>query len=266
MGILTLVNNPIGKASIILLESTILVGLTMSFVYYFGKNSIISTIIIYTPISTIIIQSIYKKYSYIYIFSCLLAIIHGLAHIKYPFLNEEIGVDKTIDIWQDQIIHLSQSILATIIFFNTSNLLFKMFSSLFILVNVFNVFAGYNCWGEHCHYIYTWISLAPSLSSGLHFAIGCFFQSSRQVAICGFLIQGSSAIITNLLFKESNEMLKLFALCRFFEIYFIVPHYIGYINSIYNSKRKLIAINTFNKLRVNYNKKYLVAAHRSYFN
>jgi len=238
----------------------------MFLVYYIGKNSLISTIIIYAPISIISLRTIYQKYSYIYTFSCFLAITHGLAHVIYPFLNEEIGVDKTIDIWQDQLIHLSQSIIATIIFFNTSNLLFKVFSSLFILVNVFNVFAGYYCWGEQCHHIYTWISLGPSLSSGLHFAIGCFFQSSRQVAICGFLIQGSSAIITNLLFKESNELLKLFALCRFFEIYFIVPHYIGYINYNYNYKRRQLALIAFNKIKVDYNKKYLVLEQNGYFN
>ena len=78
----------------------------------------------------------------------------------------------------------------------------------------------------------------------------------------GFIIQGSSSIITYFLFKASDDMLKLFALCRFFELYFIVPHYIGYIYGRYISTvgyiyGRYIIYEKYNKYKYNkykYNK------------
>ena len=50
------------------------------------------------------------------------------------------------------------------------------------------------------------------------------------------------------MFKQSDEILKLFALCRFFEIYFIVPHYIGYFNSRYQIVREMKNTSYFDRL------------------
>ena len=216
------------QACTILLGSNLIVGTVMSIVYWFGKDSWISSIVIYAPVSLISLVLIRDKYPFSYILSNLLAIGHGLAHVTYPFLNELIGVNKSIDVWQDQIIHLGQSILVGAIFFNNSTQQIKVASLVFALCNLVNVIVCYNCWGQWCHNLYVWVSLAPALASGLHFATGCLFQNQRQVAQYGFIIQGTSSIITFFLFKASDDILKLFALCRFFEIYFIVPHYVGF--------------------------------------
>ena len=213
----------------ILLTSNIMLAIFMLMVYFFGKDSIISSIIIYAPISTITLVVIRDKYAFSYTFSNLLAIIHGITHIAYPFLNEHSGINKTIDVWQDQVIHVCQAILVCSIFFDTSNInniKFQIFSTLFVLYNVLNVIVGYYCWGQPCHDIYNWFSIAPSLASGLHFAMACLFHNPKNIVMYGFIIQGTSSIITFFLFKASSDMLKLFALCRFFELYFIVPHYI----------------------------------------
>ena len=229
----------------ILVVSNITLSLFMSLVYFFGKDSIISSIIIYVPISTITLVLIRDKYAFSYTFSNLLAIIHGIAHIAYPFLNENIGINKNIDVWQDQLIHLCQAILVCSIFFD-SNIKFQIFSALFVLYNILNVFVGYCCWGQSCHNVYNWFSIAPSLASGLHFATGCLFQNPKNIVMYGFIIQGSSSIITYFLFKASDDMLKLFALCRFFELYFIVPHYTGYIYGRY------IIYEKYKKYKYNY--------------
>ena len=55
--------------------------------------------------------------------------------------------------------------------------------------------------------------------------MACLFHNPKNIVMYGFIIQGTSSIITFFLFKASDDMLKLFALCRFFELYFIVPHY-----------------------------------------
>jgi hypothetical protein len=161
-----------------------------------------------------------------------LAIGHGLAHVIYPFLNKEIGVNRLVDVWQDQIFHLGQAILFSSIFFDSSKS-FRTISIIFCLSNILNVIAGYYCWGKECHDFYVWLSLAPALASGLHFATGTLFQNSRTVAIYGFLLQGTSSVLTYFMFKASDDILKFFALCRFFEIYFIASHYVGFFYSRY---------------------------------
>merc|ERR1712226_746015 len=45
----------------------------------------------------------------------------------------------------------------------------------------------------------------------------CFFQGVQAIGFFFF-------------FKSSDDVLKFFAITRFFEIYFIVPHFIGFIN------------------------------------
>ena len=221
-------NRGIWQACLLLMGSNIMVGTVMSLVYYFGKESIVSSLLIYAPVSLISCVLIRDQYPISYTFSNLLAIGHGIAHLTYPFLNEYIGVNKSIDVWQDQIIHMGQSILVGAIFFNNSSIKVRAMSLVFVLCNLINVVVGYNCWGQWCHNLYVWISLAPALASGLHFATGCMFQNQSDIATYGFLIQGTSSVLTFFLFKSSDDILKLFALCRFFEVYFIVPHYIGF--------------------------------------
>ena len=116
-----------------------------------------------------------------------------------------------------------------------------------ILGNIINVLTGFFCWGKTCHNIYVCISILPALSSGLHFAIGSLYHTNINIATCGFLLQGTSSILTYFMFKQSDEILKLFALCRFFELYFIVPHYVGYFNSRFQIVREMSNISYFDK-------------------
>ena len=243
-----LVGSNVLQACMLLLGSNIMVGSVMTMVYLLGKDSIVSSLLIYVPVSMCSVVLVRDKYPTSYVVSNILAIGHGLAHVTYPFLNEHIGVDKSIDVWQDQIIHLGQSVLVGAIFFSSSDIKFRASSLLFVMCNLINVIVGYNCWGQWCHNLYVWISLAPALASGLHFATGTLFHNSKSVAKYGFIIQGTSSIITFFLFKASDDMLKLFAVCRFFEIYFIVPHYTGFFYGRYmihkNMKRESSVINS----------------------
>ena len=103
--------------SIILLTiSNVTILSTMYIVYCFGKNSILSDIIIYCPIILILIVLIRDKSSSLFIISCFTSIIHGLAHKFYPFIDENIGVNKGIAVWHDQIVHLNQAILIYLLY------------------------------------------------------------------------------------------------------------------------------------------------------
>lgn len=228
--------------------SNFMIIFTMFIVYNLGKNSILSDIIIYCPIILIIIVLIRDKFSFYFIFSCFISIIHGLSHKYYPFLDEKVGVNKEIDVWQDQIVHLNQAILLYSIYYNNSNLLLKKMFSIFIGGNILNVILGFFCWGKSCHNIYEWISLLPALASGFHFAIGSLYHTPIETATTGFIIQGMSSISTYFLFRSSDDILKLFAICRFFEIYFIVPHYIGYFYSRYILSKKISEKNSESKI------------------
>jgi hypothetical protein len=225
-----------------LMMSNVMVGTVMSMVYYLGKTSVFADALIYGPATLIGIVSLRDGCSKTFIFSTALALCHGYAHLRYPFLNEEIGVNKSVDVWQDQIVHLLQSALFASIFFSRISLRFDMYATTFVLTNVLNVVLGYFCWGQTCHNAYVWVSLAPALASGLHFATGTLFSQSLQTAKMGFLLQGTSSIITFFLFKSSDDILKLFALCRFFEIYFIVPHYVGFFYSRYKKNHGFLQI------------------------
>jgi len=224
---------PIYYASTFLLVSNILVCSMMTVVYFLGKNSMASNLFIYAPIAGIITASVRDKYPFTFVLSSSLAAAHGVTHILYPFLDETTGVNHNIDVWQDQFLHLGQSVLFTSIFLNNSSLIFTVYSLIFMMGNIFNVIIGYLCWGEHCHDIYVWVSLLPAVSSGLHFAIGALFQTTKEISTYGFAIQGCSSIMTYFMFKGSDEILKTFARCRFFEIYFIAPHYVGFFHSRY---------------------------------
>jgi hypothetical protein len=117
----------------------------------------------------------------IYVFSQWLAIGHGLAHVFYPFLDEHSGVVKSVDVWQDQLLHLGQAALFGLIFFSRSGRTFKVAALLFVLANVVNVILGYLCWGQECHDMYVWVSLAPALASGLHHATGALYMTEFEV-------------------------------------------------------------------------------------
>ena len=224
---------PIYYAGALLTASNVLVYSMMAIVYIFGKETLLSNLFIYGPIAGIITTSVRDKYSFTFVLSSSLAAAHGVAHVVYPFLDEVTGVNHSIDVWQDQLLHLGQSVLFSSIFLNNSSLLFTVYSLAFMLGNLFNVILGYKCWGESCLDLYVWVSLLPALSSGLHFATGTLFQTTKETCTLGFAIQGCSSIITYFMFKGSDDILKIFARCRFFEIYFIAPHYIGFFHSRY---------------------------------
>lgn len=215
-------------AGVLLICCNLMVASMMSVVYLLGKDNMLTDLFIYGPITGIMIVLIRDKYAFLYTMSACLAIAHGIAHVVYPFLDESQGVNREIDVWQDQVLHFFQAALFSVIFFNQNNVIFTIYSLALMIGNVVNVALGYSCWGKSCHDLYVWVSLLPSLSSGLHFATGAFFLAPKQVGNVGFAIQGTSSILTYFLFKASDDILKLFALCRFFEVYFIAPHYLGY--------------------------------------
>jgi hypothetical protein len=230
-----------------LMMSNFLIGVVMALVYHLGKDSLYSDILIYAPILSIIIVLIRDKFSFSFVFSAVLAVAHGRAHVIYPFLNEIIGVNKEVDVWQDQILHLGQAVLFSVLYFEFSHWTFKTMFSIFVLGNVVNVVLGYFCWGNDCHDMYVWVSLLPALASGLHFATGSLYHSKYEVATIGFIMQGVSSITTYFVFKGSDDILKLFALCRFFEVYFIVPHYVGFFYSRFNLVSKYHRVSGFYK-------------------
>ena len=157
--------NPIYYAGALLVASNFLVYSMMSVVYLLGKESMLSNLFIYGPITGIITTSVRDKYSFTFVLSSTLAAAHGVAHVVYPFLDEDIGVNRSIDVWQDQFLHLGQSVLFSSIFLDNSSLLFTVYSFAFMLGNLLNVVLGYNCWGESCHDLYVWVSLLPALST-----------------------------------------------------------------------------------------------------
>lgn len=224
----------IKQAFIMLMCSNVSVGSVMAAVYFLGHKNPLCHALIYGPIACMGFVMIRDKYAFKYVLSIFLAIVHGLAHVINPFLDEHVGVNKSVDVWQDQIVHLGQAVLFSSLFFKNSGPLFKCGAIAFVLANVLNVIAGYYCWGKACHNFYVWLSLAPSLSAGLHFATGTLFMTEHSVSKIGFMLQGTSSVMTYFLFKSSDDILKFFALCRFFEVYFIASHYVGFFYGRYN--------------------------------
>ena len=111
----------------------------------------LSWLLIYGPILGITTVVCRDQYSFTFAFSTWLAIAHGLAHVIFPFLDEHLGVVKSVSVWEDQTLHLGQAILfATILKGEKSNY-FRVGAGLFILANCVNVAAGYLCWGKACH-------------------------------------------------------------------------------------------------------------------
>ena len=231
-------NSDLLRALTFLSVAQLVVWSVMGFVYHLGKDSVWSSLLIYGPINLISLVCFRDQMDSRFTLSCLLSITHGIAHNLYPFLDEQVGVVRSVDVWQDQIVHLGQAILFGTILYGKIGKGPLLGVFLFVLANVLNVVLGYLCWGKWCHNQYVWMSLAPALASGLHFAMGCFSgtvdrDSETKMAMKGFAIQGTSSILTYFMFKSSDDILKLFARCRFFEVYFIIPHYIGFFYSRY---------------------------------
>ena len=123
------------SAFFLLIFSNILIASTMYLVYILGPNTIWSDILIYGPIISIIIVLIRDKFTFYYIISCVLAFLHGFAHKFYPFLNSEVGVDKNVDVWQDQTIHLGQIIVFASLYYQHSNRFFSIEGYIYFSLN-----------------------------------------------------------------------------------------------------------------------------------
>lgn len=226
------------EAGLLLLGANIATLSSMFIVYLVGNQSLISWVLIYVPILAINTVSLRDQAPLLYILSQWLAIAHGLAHQIFPFLDEHVGVNRSVDVWQDQILHLGQALLFVAILFSQSSKVFRTLAVLFVVGSIINVALGYTCWGQPCHDLYVWLALVPALASGLHHATGALVHTSRDVAVAGFAMQGTSSILTYFLFKSSDDILKTFALSRFFELYFIAPHYVGFFYSRYRLFQK----------------------------
>merc|ERR1712190_638618 len=161
------------------------------------------------------------------IVSSCIALGHGLAHLFYPFLDSVKGVNHEVDVWQDQILHAFQGVLFSYIFWQNSNVFFKTFCKLSCAGIVLNVLVAIPCWNSWCYDAYVWLSLIPATASGLHFAIGTLPYVPERVGWYACLMQGASSISTYFIFRSSDDILKFFAACRFFEVYFIAPHLVG---------------------------------------
>ena len=201
---------PIYYAGALLVASNYLVYSMMSIVYLFGKASILSNLFIYGPIAGIITTSVRDKYSFPFVLSSTLAtshgVAHGLAHVVYPFLDEDIGVNRSIDVWQDQFLHLGQSVLFSSIFLDNSSLLFTVYSFAFMLGNLLNVVLGYNCWGESCHDLYVWVSLLPALSSRSEEHTSEL--QSRLHLVCRLLLEKKKSKIKKIKIKKKKKKKK----------------------------------------------------------
>merc|ERR1712039_165475 len=137
------------------------------------------------------------------------------------------GVNHEVDVWQDQILHALQGVLFGFIFWNSSGTTFKTCVKIFVAGLVLNVLVAIPCWNSWCYDAYVWLSLIPATASGLHFAIGTLPYVPERVGWYACLMQGASSISTYFIFRSSDDILKFFAACRFFEIYFIAPHLVG---------------------------------------
>merc|ERR1712232_723925 len=217
-------------AVLLLLQGSLLLVLHIGVVYLLGKESIISVIFIYAPITFMLLVHVRDKYSHVVVISCLIAIAHGLAHLNYPFLDDVHGVNHEVDVWQDQCVHCSQAFLFAYIWWDHLNQVGKVAVSMFTLACIVNIGVGYHCWNSWCYDLYVWVSLPAAIASGLHFAIGAMFKCPPGVGKWLCFFQGLQTIGFYFFFKSSDEVLKIFATTRFFEIYFIVPHFIGFIN------------------------------------
>jgi len=203
------------------------VGANLAAVWHLGQTSPWSPVVIYGPLAIAVLFMIRDKVSKVMIVSSCIALGHGLAHLFYPFLDSVTGVNHEVDVWQDQILHAFQGVLFSYIFWQNSNVFFKTFCKLFCAGLILNVLVAIPCWNSWCYDAYVWLSLIPATASGLHFAIGTIAYVPERVGWYACLMQGASSISTYFIFRSSDDILKFFAACRFFEVYFIAPHLVG---------------------------------------
>jgi len=203
------------------------VGVNLAAVWHLGQDSCLAPLVIYAPLSLAVILMIRDKVTKVMIVSSCIALLHGLAHKFYPFLDSTTGVNHEVDVWQDQILHAFQGVLFGFIFWKSSGTAFKTCAKLFVAGLVLNVLVAIPCWNSWCYDAYVWLSLIPATASGLHFAIGTLPYVPERVGWYACLMQGASSISTYFIFRSSDDILKFFAACRFFEIYFIAPHLVG---------------------------------------
>jgi len=207
------------------------VGANLAVVWHLGQTSPWSAVVIYGPLAIAVFFMIRDKVSKVMIFSSCIALGHGLAHLFFPFLDSVKGVNHEVDVWQDQILHAFQGVLFSYIFWQHSNVFFKVFCKLFCAGLVLNVLVAIPCWNSWCYDAYVWLSLIPATASGLHFAIGTIAYVPERVGWYACVMQGASSVCTYFIFRSSDDILKFFAACRFFEVYFIAPHLVGAIYS-----------------------------------
>ena len=161
----------------------------------------VADFVIYTPLIALFVCCLRDNYSPVYIFSVMLALCHGLAHVFFPFLDTN-GVNGKISVFEDQTIHLLQSIFVCLLLWGKNGRRWPLYAHVFVSANVLNVVAGFLLWGHPLyHSAYVWWTLFPALASGLMFASSCFFQMPKEAAVLGLLIQGATSILTFFFFK-----------------------------------------------------------------
>jgi len=218
------------------------VGLNLAAVWFLGQRSPWAPVVIYGPLALAVPFMIRDNMSKVFIASSCIALGHGLMHLFFPFLDSVTGVNHEVDVWQDQILHAFQGVLYGFIFYQNASPAFRVFAKLFVAGLVLNVLVAIPCWNSWCYDAYVWLSLIPATASGLHFAIGTIPYVSERVGWYATLMQGASSICTYFIFRSSDDILKFFAACRFFEVYFIAPHLVG---AIYMR----LVVNDFKPLR-----------------
>lgn len=210
----------------ILLRFNVSLGCGLSAIYLLGKTSTLSSLLIYGPAS-IVCLAMLKDKEHLMALSMFVAIIHGFAHVRYPFLDEVQGVVKSVDVWQDQAIHLLQAVIFQHMWWHKGKAV-QVCTSVFTAACMLDVLVGYACWGQWCHELYVWVSLSAATASGIHVGIGATYRQKEDTQWNAHLLQAASAIINYFVFKGSDDILKLFAVCRFFELYFIIGHLHGF--------------------------------------
>ncbi len=204
-------------------------------VYLLGKNPTLTNTLIYMPILIMIMTSVRDKYSFIFVLSCIHVVLHGLGHIAYPLVDEsDIGHNKSVEAWPDVLFHSMEAVLFCNILMKNSSVVFKMFSFAFIIANFLSILVAHSCWGKECHELCLWVMLLTTISGGSHHAMAALFQTTKEVCTYGSVIQIFSAIITYSISKFlTYDIMIIYARYRIYELYFIVPHYVGYFHSRY---------------------------------
>ncbi len=216
-----------------LFTCSVAVATVMFTTYFLPEDSFISTLIIYAPISLLILDDCVtpNKFS-LFTSSSILSVVHGWTHYNYRFLSSENGVDRWVEgVTIDQCIHLIQAFLFLYLCKTKSNSFFVHTFGYFIVTgNIFALYLANNCFHalSNCYDLFVQYSIFQSFASGLHFAIGAQGPIQEQSFLI-FLIQGIAALAIRSSFISSSEIIKVFARARFFESYFIVPHVIGFV-------------------------------------